>query len=231
MKHDAKGEKAIDKALKTVGTPSSQLHRSVKASLERLRETHATLVTAFQSRARNRLERATKVRRESVAAAEGGLKDRQADVSKYAKTGYPELIEIAELQLQAARGQVEIAKAIASQQEALVAVEDGIDARLIMWLEELTVRAVSALSSDRDADVVIGLLSGGLIYAGATGGTSMVAGAAAASVVVLAADLRDKLSSRRREKGADQDALRHETAVILMDTVTELNRRWLAIVS
>jgi len=224
------GAKAIEKALRRFSNPRSDLHRRVQKSLNRLEKVHLNLLGAFKQRAIEREAQVAKSKHESLASANASLKRQQKQYEQHKRMGNRQLTDVAETLLKVAEQQVETAKKCAEWQESLAAEETKIDEGYFNWIDQFISQAVESLFSDAAADSAIALLSGGLILAGVTGGTSVAIAAAVGSAMILANDIKAKLTPKGRAAAEDRETARTETALALIDCSTSLAKHWLVIV-
>ena len=96
-------------------------------------------------------------------------------------------------------------------------------------MDNLVVGTVRALSDDRAVDIVIGIMSGGLIAAGVVGGINIVIIAAAGSAMILISEMRNKLDASVKTKRIDHETARMEIAQVLIQSANDLSDRWLQI--
>lgn len=223
-------ESAIESALKLYQSSRSSLHRNVKKALQETADNHKRLAKAFENRARKRCDRADKLNAESISAAERALEQQRIDTAQ-ARNLYREqdVIKLFDNALLFSEGRLQLAIDSAQVLAAEVKMENNIEDSLRSWGDKFVTLAVEALSSDIEVDRAIALLSGGLIVAGVATGPAGAITAAFISALLLVREMSSKLPADKRTVREDGDALRIDTALLLIGTANGLFMQWLQI--
>ena len=220
------GAKALDKALSRLKDPKGQSRKQARQALEELKKRHAILHACFESRAQESEAVTTKARRDSVAVAEEHVRS----CKKYLETvkrgnGHPAFVQNAESGLAVAEALYRSVVAVSAMTGSVIAKGNDFEIQLWSWFDQLTEVVATALIDGKIADVAVVSASGTLIVLGVAGGPTTVLLAAAASGILLAADLMARL---RKSKDAGTDEARLEAATVLIKAVTNVADNWLA---
>jgi hypothetical protein len=119
----------------------------------------------------------------------------------------------------------EAARNVARMHRSWAGAMNATDEQLLELLDRSALGAVDALRSDRAFQATLAGITGGLILAGALGGTP-AALAALGSAALLVAQVRTQVLS---VKGPDANAVRIERATILIEHVGKMSRAWASI--
>lgn len=218
--------KVIDEEIKPFLQASASHQIRVRRSLSSLRSTSREVFEAFEKRRTAREQTDSAHEAKALQDAQSAL-EMQTKINEYnVSLGNAELSKISNLNLEIAKGAVEMAKASAKWRRSVTQQADRIDSELQAWLDELVALSASAVSDDTSLEKALALASGGLIIAGVLGGPATALGAAIASAALLARDVAQGTTKTGRAASRDKAELREQQAIVLMDHVSGLCKSW-----